>query len=118
MLESKKYTRNIAIDLLLTVFTFGLYNIYVQWRQIQAVNRMLKTEKYDFLKWCFLTLITFGLYHIYHEYRFSEDIEICLNRPYGMTPLVSLILTLFGLSFVADAIQQVQINRYYGNDEL
>lgn len=113
-----EHVRNIALDLVLTILFCGLFNLYVQYKQIEAVNSMLRQEKYSFLIWLFLTLITCGLYHIYHEYRKSSDIAEVMNEPNSSEPIISIILTVFGLHIVADAIQQAKINQYYGNTQL
>ena len=112
------HARNIVADIILTIITCGLYNLYVQYVQMKAVNSMLKEEKYSFLLWLLLTFITCGIYHIYHEYRKTQDICACLNLQNSNEPVVNLILSIFGLSIVADALQQSLINRYYGSNEL
>lgn len=112
------FVRSVVFDLVLTVFTFGFFNLFVQYRQIKSVNVMIGQHRYSFLKWFLLCLITFGLYHIYHEYRKSTDIAKALQEPDSMEPLVSLILTALALPWVADALQQVQINRYFGSETL
>lgn len=112
------FIRSVGLDFVLTLLTCGLYNIYVQYKQMQAVNGALGHEKYQFLTWALLSLITCGLYHIYHEFRFSEDVARINNEVDSDLPLVSLVLSVFGLSIVADAIQQGKINAYYGSHKL
>ena len=109
------HVRNIAIDLVLTVITFGLFNLYVQYRQIKAINFILREEKYSFLRWAFFTLITIGLYHLYHEFRKSSDLVDCTPNANSVEPVASLLLSAFGLHVVADALQQVHINQYFGS---
>ncbi len=111
------HIRNIAKDIILTLLTCGLFNIYVQHRQIQALNAMLRNQKYSTLHWFLLTLITCGIYHIYHEYRISSDLVI-LQKLDPNEPLLIVILAIFGMSIVADAIQQSHINHYYGHTGL
>lgn len=115
---NQEFVRSIVLDLLLTILTCGLFNLYVQYRQIVTVNAMLGKEKYSFIAWLLLTIITCGLYHIYHEYRKSSDIAEAMQEPHSNEPIISLILTVFGLHVVADAIQQSRINKHYGNDDL
>lgn len=112
------HVRNITLDLILTLITCGLFNIYLQYKQLVAVNTMLGYEKYSFLHWSLLTLITCGLYHIYHEYRKTTDIMTLLRRDNAVETAMIVALTAFGLPFVADAIQQAQINRFYGSETL
>ena len=111
------FVRSIGLDLVLTIITCGIYNLYVQYKQMEAVNYMLRENKYSWLLWLILTIITCGLYHIYHEYRKCFDIEKCLNQR-SHEPVISVVLTIFGLPFVADAVQQSMINRYYGSNAL
>jgi hypothetical protein len=121
MLEMKVdqiHVRSIVVDLLLTVFTFGLFNIYIQHVQIKALNDILQTKKYSFWMWAIFTLLTFGLYHIYHEYRIGKDLSLCLNTPESFSPYLQVILACVGLHFVADAIQQSEINQYFGHKGL
>ncbi len=108
---------SIALDIFLTIITLGLFNLYIQYRQMNAINEMLNTRKYIFFSWFFLTIITCGLYHVYHEYMKSNDIDLALGTG-SNSPVVVIILSVCGLAFVADAIQQSGINRYYGNDSL
>jgi hypothetical protein len=113
-----EYVRNIALDLILTLLTLGLYNLWVQHRQMVAVNAMLRQDKYSFWRWFLLSLVTCGIYHVYHEFRKSEDIARVLGRPGSNDGLVNLILTIIALGFIADAIQQSRINEYYGSTAL
>lgn len=114
-----QFVRSIPKDLILTLITFGIFNLHVQSRQMQAVNAMLKEERYNFWMWLLVTIITMGLYHIYHEFRMSDDIARVLGKPEGNSDgLVSVLLTACGLFIVADAIQQSQINRYFGSQQL
>jgi len=112
--EVSPHVRSIAFDLVLTIITFGLFNLWVQHKQMQAVNAMLGEPRYSFWLWLLFTIVTAGLYHIYHEYRISSDIAHKLAVEPGQEALRSVILTCLGLWIVEDAIQQSQINRYFG----
>lgn len=112
-----EHIRNIAKDIIFTILTCGIYNLYVQYKQIEALNAMLGQRKYDFLTWFLLTLVTCGLYHIYHEYRLSEDLMKLLKLETS-EPLLAVVLTTIGFGIVADAIQQSHINHFYGDTSL
>lgn len=113
-----EHIRNIAVDIILTIVTLGLFNLFVQYRQMVTLNSMLGHQKYGFLSWFFLSLITCGLYHIYHEYRKSTDLVALVEGADQSLPIVTIVLTLFGLSIVSDAIQQSVINSYHGASQL
>lgn len=110
--------RSIPLDLLLTLLTCFLYNVYIQYKQMQAVNDMLKENKYNFVHWLLFCIFTCFLYHIYHEYRMSSDIARVRGKDENGAGLVGVLLALFGLTFINDAIQQAEINAHYGNTQL
>jgi len=111
-------TSNIALDVILSVITCGIYWFFWQARQMRAINHLLGQERYSFWLWFFLTLITCGLYHIYYEYYMAQGIvEAQDSRGYLRSkdlPVLSLILTIIGLNIVTDAIQQNEINKFFG----
>lgn len=113
-----EHVRNIAKDIIWTLLTCGLFNIYLQSRQIQAVNAMLKQQKYSFSSWFLLTLATCGLYHIYHEYRKSQDLCRMVSGLSPNEPILTVVLAIFGLALIADAIQQTHINHHFGSTAL
>jgi len=115
---STEHVRNIALDIVLTILTLGLFNLWVQHRQMVAVNAMLGQQKYSFWLWLLLSLITCGIYHIYHEYRKSDDLSRLLGRQGSNDGLVSLLLTIIGLGIISDAIQQARINEFHGSTSL
>jgi hypothetical protein len=116
--NGSEHVRSIGLDILLTIITCGLFNIYLQYRQMIAVNIMIKEIKYKFIPWLLLSIITCGLYHIYHEWRKSSDIALALNKTGSQEPIINVLLSIFGLSIVADAIQQAEINKFYGSTAL
>ena len=98
------HVRNVAFDIVLTLITCGLYNLFIQYKQCEAVNDMLGQPKYSFVSWLLLTIITCGLYHIYHEYRKSKDIAEVSGQPGDQAGLVAIVLTVFGMSIVLSNI--------------
>lgn len=118
-MAAPNYVRSVAADIILTIVTCGLWNIWVQARQMRAVNFMIGREKYNFWIWAGLTLITCGLWHLYHEFRLSQDISTALGKgPSDISPVVHLLLSIFAMSIIADALQQAEINGYFGNTDL
>ncbi len=112
----ESHVRNIAFDLVLTVLTFGAFGLYVEHRQIQAINDMIGERRYRFWRWIILSLITIGIYNLYHEYSKSLDICRALNKPPTYEPALSVAVSLFTFNVLADAIQQIDINRFYSAD--
>jgi Domain of unknown function (DUF4234) len=111
--RSSEHVKSIAASILLTLVSCGLYNLYWQYLQMQSVNDLLERDEYSFWPWLLFTLITCGLYHIYHEYRMSEDIAGSTGRDPKSDGRIALVLSVFGLSIVVDAIQQSHINQHF-----
>ncbi len=116
--QASSFTSNIAMDIILTLITCGIYYFFWQARQFRAVNHLLGQERYKFGLWFILTLITCGLYNIYYEYYLAQGLTEAQEK-HGMPkskdlPVLSLILTIIGLSIVTDAIQQNEINKFFG----
>lgn len=106
--------RNVALDIVLTILLCGLWNLVVQYDQIKTLNYLLKEEKYNIWKLAGFSLLTCGLYFIYFEYKKSVDFHALLKSSKGddSDAVIAVILTLFGLNWVYDAILQTKINEY------
>lgn len=106
---------DIAVGLILSVVTCGLYNIYWNYRQFQAVNMLLGREEFQFVPWLLLSIVTCGLFHIYYEYKMGAELQAWLAaRGRFVNPhlaAIGLALSCFGLTIVADAVYQHEINK-------
>jgi hypothetical protein len=119
---SSDHRIDIAVGIILSLVTCGLYNIYWNYREMQSLNAMLGREEYNFIHWAILSLVTCGIYHIYYEYKMGSDIYLHM-RDRGLDanpnlPVIGLLLSLFGLWIIADAIYQHEINRLIDEDVL
>lgn len=112
---SSEHRVEIAAGLILSIVTCGLYNIYWNYRQMLALNALLGREEYDFVKWLLLSIITCGLYHVYYEYKMGSDLFAWLKENgrevSNNLPLIGLLLSIFGLTVIADAVYQHEINK-------
>ena len=107
--------KSILIDLVLVLITGGLWNLWMQYRQIRDYNVLNagRGESYSFFTWLFFSIITLGLYHIYHEYKLTRDIYI-LSAEDGDIELIALfaaIVSATGLWIFVDLYQQELLNR-------
>ncbi|HOW54154.1 MAG TPA: DUF4234 domain-containing protein [Syntrophorhabdaceae bacterium] len=117
-IQNGPFTSNIALDVVLSIITCGIYWFFWQARQMRAINHLLGQQRYNFWLWFLLTLVTCGLFNIYYEYYMAQGINEAQGK-YGKQlsrdlPVLSLILTILGLNIVADAIQQNEINKIFG----
>ncbi len=114
-LDHSEHYHSIPLYLILTIITCGLFNIYWNYRQMEACNDMLGEDEFNFWIWFLLVLVTCGIYHIYYQYRMgSVIVEIQRaqgEREYKDLPIISLIFSFFFLSIIVDCIHQNEINK-------
>jgi hypothetical protein len=106
------YRRNVAMDLVLTILLCGLWNMVVQYHHCETLNAILRTEKYSFWKMVIFSILTCGVYLIYHEYEKAKDFQQISGRTGDSDPILAVVLAIFGLNFIYDAILQTKINEY------
>jgi hypothetical protein len=110
--------RSIVADVILTVITCGIYGLYWQYKQMETLNSWLRRNDYSFALWLLLSILTCGIFAIYYEYKMARGIvEIQEKNNFRVTrdlPLICLVLAIFGLGLVSLAVQQSEINRFYG----
>lgn len=103
--------RSIVWDFILTVLSFGLFNIYVQIRQIFDANDLTSDGKFSFTRVIILSLFTFGLYFTYHEYIMTIELH---QKLYGEKAKLKnfwvIPATFIGIWPAVDSYQQVLIN--------
>jgi Trk-type K+ transport system membrane component len=113
------YTSNIALDIILSIITCGIYWFFWQARQMRALNHLLKEKRFSFLLWFLVSLITCFLFNIYYEYIMAQAI-VEIQKKQGKAasndlPVLSLVLSLFQFYVITDAIQQNEINKLFEN---
>ncbi|MDD3846303.1 MAG: zinc-ribbon domain-containing protein [Syntrophorhabdaceae bacterium] len=116
--DTGSFSSNIALDIILSVITCGIYWFFWQARQMRAINYLLGQQRYNFWLWFLLTIVTCSLFNIYYEYYMAQGIvEAQDKRGFPQSrdlPVLSLILAIIGLNIVTDAIQQNAINKIFG----
>jgi len=112
---NRDHELNIAAGIILSIVTCGLYNIYWNYREFQAMNDLLGREEYSFWLWFFLSLVTCGIFHIYYEYKMGSDLYQFMKAnghdANPNLPVIGLALSIFGMTIVADAVYQHEINK-------
>ncbi len=112
---SSEHRVDIATGIILSLVTCGFYNIYWNYRQFQAMNALLGREEYNFWLWLGLSLVTCGLFHIYYEYKMGSDLYEYMKQ-HGHEPnpnlvAIGVVLACLGLSILADAVYQHELNK-------
>lgn len=112
-----EFSSNIALDIVFTILTCGIYNLFWQYRQMKCLNTFLGREEFNFLLWIVLCLVTCGIWHIFIQYQMGRaicTIQEKLGKQVNTSlPVLSVILTVLGLSIVTDGIHQNEINDFF-----
>lgn len=101
--------RNIALCILFSIITFGIYGIYWFICLTNEMNMATPDDTYQtsggmaFL----FSLLTCGIYSFYWNYRMGQKIDSVKN---GSNAVLFLILSIFGLGIVNYCIAQSFIN--------
>lgn len=108
--------RNVAIYVILTLVTCGLFGLY--W-MVVLNDDSLEVAGEDGTQGMMvlvLTLVTCGIYGIYWAYQLGQRINR-INARYGRytdnSGLLYLLLYILGLSIVVNAVAQNELNQYY-----
>lgn len=108
--------RDIAISIILSFVTCGLYGIY--WFVVVTDDIANVSGDYSItgMKAFLLILITCGIYSFYWAYKMGQQIDD-IKRKQGMqtggteTAIIYLILQIFGLQIVNLILMQSELNR-------
>ena len=111
----QEHSLNIVLYLLLSLLTCLLFDVYWNYRQMEACNDLLERDEFSFWLWLLLVLLTFGLYHLYYQYQMGAAIvEIQRNWGAAVTqdlPVLSVVAAVVGFGIVADCIHQHELNK-------
>ena len=110
-----RYYLSIPLYLILTLLTCGIFNLYWNYLQMESCNGLLKRVEFRFGYWILFTLLTCGIYHIFYQYKMGAAIvemqRIDDTLVFDALPVISVIVTVLGLSIVVDCIHQHEINK-------
>jgi len=113
-LDKGTYYGNIVADIIFTLLTCGIYGLFWQNRVFKAVNTLIDQRRFEFWSWFFFTLITCGIYNIYIQYVLAQELNKGIaaqgQKANDNLPILALVLSLFGLHLVVNAIEQNEIN--------
>ncbi len=108
--------RNIAVAIILTIVTCGLYGIYWMVKLVDELNEASsEPNATSGVMVVLLSIVTCGIYSLIWLYKAGEKI----NRAKGMRNLpidsnagiIYLVLGVFGLSIVSYALLQIELNK-------
>lgn len=107
--------KNIAVCIILTFITCGLYGIYWLICMAEDLNRLtLDTSVSGGMVFLF-SILTCGIYLLFWNYKAGERLDnINKQRGLGISnqAIIYLLLSIFGLSIVSYALIQSELNNY------
>lgn len=107
--------RNIAVCIVLTLVTCGIYGIY--WsvcltNDVNTVSGDVNGTSGGMV--VLLTIVTCGIYGIYWAYKQGEKLDFTKNNrgiPSSNSGVLYLILQIFGFGIIAYALMQNELNK-------
>ena len=103
--------RDVAVAIILTIVTCGIYGIYWFISMTNEVNAITGTPGDTSGGVAFLlTIVTCGLYSYYWAYKMGDKLDKYENTA-SQRGLTYVVLTVFGLGIVAYALLQDSINK-------
>ena len=104
--------RDIVKAVLLSIITCGIYNIFWFISVTNDMNRLTGNEKDTSGGICYvLSLITCGIYGYYWAYQMGKKRDMLNGDENGTSNIIYIVLCIFGLMIVAEALIQDAINK-------
>ena len=114
-------TRSIALGIIFSLLTCGIYSLYWQYKQMKTLNGWLGRTDYRFGLWLLLSFVTCGIYSLYYEYKMAvgiNKIQVTNGLPVSdYLAVICVLLAFFGIGIASLAIQQWEINKFYNARE-
>ena len=106
--------RNIALAVILSFITFGIYGLYWVYRLTEESHAFLGRRTTAAGGWVIVfTLITLGIYSFYWVYKIGStlaQVKNKYNEDESSLPGVCLILSILGLGIIAVVLLQDALN--------
>lgn len=106
--------RNIAVCIILSIITCGIYGIYWFVCLTNDANTVSETAGTSGGVAFLLTLVTCGIYGLYWMYKQGEKLDAAKAKkgmPASNSGILYLILGIFGLGIISYALMQDSINK-------
>lgn len=107
--------RNVGMSIFLSIITCGIYGIYWYICINDEVNMVTGQPGTSGGMVFLLTFLTCGIYGIYWAYKMGEKLDQARARqgvPTGSLAILYLVLSCVGLTIVAWALMQSELNHY------
>ncbi len=107
--------RNIAMVIILSLITCGIYGIYWFVKMTDEAKQLSSSDNAGGGLAFVYTLITCGIYMIYWNYKMGKNMYEA-GQKYGINiednSVIYLVLSLFGLGIVSECLMQNDLNKF------
>jgi hypothetical protein len=107
--------RNIALYIVLSIVTCGLFGLYWFCTLNDDTNKVSgHPEAVGGVVVILLTIVTCGIYSLFWMYNMGtriDEAKVKRGMPGGSTGTLYLVLTIFGLAWVAEIMLQIELNK-------
>ena len=107
--------RNIAMVIILSLITCGIYGIYWFVKMTDEAKQLSSSDNAGGGLAFVYTLITCGIYTIYWNYKMGKNMYEA-GQKYGINiednSVIYLVLSLFGLGIVSECLMQNDLNKF------
>jgi len=109
--------RSVAAAVILTIVTCGFYGLYWMYTIARGFDEAPVQSKVGTTPGItiLLSIVTFGIYAYYCYYKWGQasgELDKMYNRPGDDKGVLYLVLAIFGLSIVSDALIQNDFNKW------
>jgi len=108
--------RNIAVGILLSVVTCGIYGMYWLFCLAEDVNQLAgRPDATSGGMVLLFSIITCGIYQLYWFYKSGDILDSmreARGRAHGYLGILYLLLAIFGFGIVSYALMQSELNEY------
>lgn len=110
--------RNIAVSIILSIITCGIYSIYWFVVMTDESNKVSNDNSSSGILALVLTIITCGIYGIYWYYKMGQKMYQAgkmHHKDIADNSILYLILGLFGFGIISYALIQTDLNKFSNN---
>lgn len=107
--------RSVALSIVFSIITCGLYGIYWFYTITEDVSKLSGDRDFVGLKHLLLTLVTCGIWSYIWAYQLGKHLEVVhyQRKQYSQDhSVLYLVLMLFGMGIITYALAQSEINKY------
>ena len=112
---SKVTKRDIAVSIILTIVTCGIYGIYWFVVMTNELNQVSDDKEPSGGMALLLSIVTCGIYSFYWNYKMGQKLYNAgkkYGKDIGDNAVLYLVLSLFGLSIVSYCLIQSDLNKF------